>query len=144
MYKVFCLALGCSILFFLGCGQQNQSSSATSCTPNVNDTGLQLLVVNLGSNTYSFTLCAPSNPASVYTVYGATDIASLQTGSINVNASWRQMSITGTNSTGKSFQVTFHGSDNAFAIYQDVSNGSGGYNLDSTKPMVSPRALRVF
>jgi hypothetical protein len=133
------------ITFFItaaACSQQTENMPA--CTPNVNDTGLQLSVASLGSNTYSFTLCGSVSKASVFTVYGGTDIASIQSDSINVNGAWRQKNITGISATGQSFQVTFHSSDNTFAIYQDIANGSGGYNLDSTKVLVNARALRVF
>jgi hypothetical protein len=127
---------------FVGCGQGGSGANSTGCTPNVTDSGLQLLITNLGSHTYRFQLCAGSNPSnSVYSVYGGTDIPSLQNGTINLAGAWRQKTITATNSAGQYFQVTFQSGDQDFAIYQDVSNGNGGFNLDSTKSMVNPRAL---
>lgn len=135
------LAFAVVLLISSRCGQVNQGGNS-GCSPNVIDTGLTMVVTQLGTNTYQFALCLQSSPANaVYTVYGSSDQTSLEAAQINTQTAWRQAQITGTNSAGSVFQVTFRSSDNFFAIYQDASNGSGGFTFSTSNSMVRPRSL---
>lgn len=132
------------LIFILGCFQlscgPNQGSN--ECGANVVDVGMQLKVTALSSNVMKFTLCADIDSSTVYTVYGGTSESSVAQASINVNASWRNPPhITSTTAVGNSFQVTFQGSDNFFAIYEDVSDGMGGHTLSSATVLVNAREL---
>jgi hypothetical protein len=113
----------------------------SSCSPNVIEGGYQLKVSALSSTVFSFQLCTTPSTAGVFTVYGATLSGSLDQGSINVNASWRNKQITDARTAGAIFQVTFNASDNYFALYMDHPDGMGGYLLSNTTQLVSPHAL---
>ena len=115
-----------SVLFLLTrCGMENgsQNGSAPGCSPNVIDSGLQVSMMPLspGSNEYSVTLCANSQPAdAVYTVYGGRNEDDVDARrNPYITSATRRPSITSTNSSGNTFQVTFANSDQYFAIYLD-------------------------
>jgi len=124
------LALVSALFLFAHCGVNGGNSGmvggAPGCSPNVIDSGLQISMepVSTGSNEYTVTLCANSQPANaVYSVYGGMnkdDVDATQNQYISSSVRYPN-SITATNNSGSSFQVTFHGSDNFFAIYSDGS-----------------------
>ena len=137
------VAFSILLFMFTHCGP-NSGTETSTCTPNVIDSGLQLYVSALNTNTYQMQLCAAPGSSKVFTVYGAAAAAALaDDGSLNTSLSKREpvhISING-GVTGSSFQITFNSTDNYFAIFQDRSFGSGEYVLDSSNILVHAHRL---
>ncbi|MCC6276576.1 MAG: hypothetical protein IT289_01530 [Oligoflexia bacterium] len=129
-----------ALLLIMGCGSSEDSTPGT-CGATFVDSGMQLSVKPLGSNTYLMELCAPVKPAAVFTVYGAPQSTDLDPTNINMAASWRLQSVQGVSKTGDKFQVQFHSFDRYFAIYKDKDLGGGVYQKDTGQALMSPHAL---
>ena len=131
------------------CGPNNGTGTSnnqpTACTPNVIDSGLQLSVTKMGGSTYKFMLCADGQYSNVtYTVYGAPTQGDVDKPGIDLKSRWREANITASNSAGNAYQVTFHESDNYFAVYLDDPNARDERNpqgLSSNVTLVSPHRL---
>jgi hypothetical protein len=132
--------LASTILLLNDCGPG--SGQTGPCVPNIISSGMQLYVkpITSGSNVYTMQLCDDPNPAGVFSVYAGINSSDVTQGTIDTAASIRQQSITQATSAGSTFQVTFHSSDNYFAIYLDRAFGSG-YVPDSSIMLVDPHSI---
>jgi hypothetical protein len=120
----------------------SMGDGGSTCTPNVIDSKMSLLVTPLGGNVYSFQTCSSSvQPTATFSVYGGPDSNSISQNNFNARGAIRNQNISQLNGSTQPFQVTFQNSDVYFAIYQDQMTGNGPFLDDSGAPIVSPHRL---